>query len=96
MRALPLVTRSTPRQQQLVVVNKCLQRHFCEASESGSTVAEFTELSRLEIRSGKIMGVSRHPEADGLYVEEVDCGEKGFSTTKSPLFIILNHHCYFL
>lgn len=35
---------------------------------------ELTELSRLEIRTGKIVEVSRHPEADGLYVEKIDLG----------------------
>eukprot|EP01035_Chromulina_nebulosa_P018622 gene18622-24355_t len=36
---------------------------------------ELTELSRLEIRVGKIVEVDRHPEADGLYVEKIDLGE---------------------
>jgi len=36
---------------------------------------EVTELSRLEIRIGKIVEIGRHPEADGLYVEKVDLGE---------------------
>jgi len=34
-----------------------------------------TELSRLEIRVGKIIEIDKHPEADSLYVEKVDCGE---------------------
>jgi tRNA-binding EMAP/Myf-like protein len=33
-----------------------------------------TELSRLEIRTGKIVEIGRHPEADGLYVEKIDLG----------------------
>ena len=35
---------------------------------------ELTELSRLEIRTGKIVEIGRHPEADGLYVEKIDLG----------------------
>jgi len=35
---------------------------------------ELTELSRLEIRTGKIVEIGRHPEADGLYVEKIDMG----------------------
>eukprot|EP00596_Hydrurales_sp_CCMP1899_P007726 CAMPEP_0119040408 /NCGR_PEP_ID=MMETSP1177-20130426/10331_1 /TAXON_ID=2985 /ORGANISM="Ochromonas sp, Strain CCMP1899" /LENGTH=193 /DNA_ID=CAMNT_0007005433 /DNA_START=195 /DNA_END=776 /DNA_ORIENTATION=- len=38
-------------------------------------VEELTELSRLEIRVGKIIEIAKHPEADSLYVEKVDCGE---------------------
>lgn len=48
------------------------------ASESPAapvTVGEVTELSRLEIRVGKIVEIGKHPEADGLYVEKVDLGE---------------------
>lgn len=32
--------------------------------------------SRLKMRVGKIVGVKKHPDADGLYVEEVDVGEE--------------------
>jgi len=38
-------------------------------------VGELTELSRLEIRVGRIVEISKHPEADSLYVEKVDLGE---------------------
>ncbi|TFJ87351.1 hypothetical protein NSK_001683 [Nannochloropsis salina CCMP1776] len=47
--------------------------------ETGKVVeapkGELTELSRLEIRTGKILEISLHPEADGLYVEKIDLGE---------------------
>ena len=33
------------------------------------------ELSKLEIRIGKIVEIAVHPEADSLYVEKVDIGE---------------------
>lgn len=32
-------------------------------------------LARLDIRVGKIVSVARHPEADKLYVEQIDVGE---------------------
>lgn len=41
----------------------------------GNTSGELTELSRLEIRVGKCVDVSKHPDADSLYVEKVDFGE---------------------
>lgn len=34
-----------------------------------------TELSRLEIRVGRILDIAQHPDADSLYVEQVDVGE---------------------
>lgn len=36
---------------------------------------EDINISKLDIRIGKIMKVERHPDADGLYVEQVDLGE---------------------
>ena len=36
---------------------------------------ELTELSRLEIRVGKIVEIGIHPEGDTLFVEKVDMGE---------------------
>jgi len=48
----------------------------CAAAPAAPEAAgEVTELSRLEIRVGKIVEVSKHPEADSLYVEKVDVGE---------------------
>ena len=34
-----------------------------------------TDLSLLEVRIGKIMSIKKHPEAENLYIEEVDVGE---------------------
>lgn len=45
------------------------------SSTPESAGAIISELSRLEIRVGKIVEIGRHPEADGLYVESVDCGD---------------------
>lgn len=38
-------------------------------------VEELTDLSYLEIRVGKIIEISKHVEADELYIEKVDIGE---------------------
>ena len=45
------------------------------APAAAVAAGEVSELSRLEIRVGKIVEVSKHPEADSLYVEKVDVGE---------------------
>lgn len=33
------------------------------------------DVSRLDLRIGKIIQVDRHPDADALYVEKIDCGD---------------------
>lgn len=43
--------------------------------EKAAPKGEVTELSRLEIRVGKIVEIERHPDADTLYVEKIDVGE---------------------
>lgn len=53
-------------------------RRYCAAAPvppAAVPEAAVTELSRLEIRVGKIVEISKHPEADSLYVEKVDVGE---------------------
>lgn len=41
--------------------------------------------SRLDIRIGKIVEVSKHPDADALYVEKIDLGEEAPRTVVSGL-----------
>ena len=36
---------------------------------------EDINVSKLDIRIGKIVKVDKHPEADSLYVEQIDLGE---------------------
>lgn len=45
------------------------------SDSSANAAAPLTELSRLEIRVGKIIECEPHPDADTLYVEKVDIGE---------------------
>ncbi|XP_058118457.1 aminoacyl tRNA synthase complex-interacting multifunctional protein 1 [Anopheles ziemanni] len=43
------------------------------------------DVGRLDMRIGRIVEVSRHPDADSLYVEKVDCGEPNPRTVISGL-----------
>ncbi|KAH3717579.1 aminoacyl tRNA synthase complex-interacting multifunctional protein 1-like [Dreissena polymorpha] len=43
------------------------------------------DISRLDLRVGKIVDVKKHPDADSLYVEEVDLGEGQTRTIVSGL-----------
>eukprot|EP00752_Nemacystus_decipiens_P008790 g7844.t1 len=48
---------------------------FSTPEAEGNASGELTELSRLEIRVGRCLEVSKHPDADSLYIEKVDFGE---------------------
>lgn len=49
-----------------------------DAGDGGGKAAELTpEILGMEFKVGKVLSVKRHPEADKLFVEEVDCGEEG-------------------
>ncbi|TMW41256.1 hypothetical protein DOY81_013665 [Sarcophaga bullata] len=43
------------------------------------------DVRRLDLRVGKIIEVSRHPDADSLYLEKIDCGEPQPRTVVSGL-----------
>ncbi|CAM9554279.1 unnamed protein product [Discosporangium mesarthrocarpum] len=63
--------------QRSHMTRPCVVRMMSDTTEAEApptSTGELTELARLEIRVGKIMEVSRHPDADGLYVEKVDVG----------------------
>lgn len=55
-------------------------------SASGTaTIEEPVDVGRLDMRVGKIVEVSRHPDADSLYLEKIDCGESAPRTVISGL-----------
>lgn len=41
-----------------------------------NAVATPVDFSRLDVRVGKILSASKHPNADALYVETIDVGEE--------------------
>lgn len=43
------------------------------------------DVSRLDFRVGKIVDVAKHPDADSLYVEQIECGEAKPRTVVSGL-----------
>jgi len=46
---------------------------------------EPSDLSKLDIRVGRVVGIEKHPEADALYVEQIDLGEGKPRTVVSGL-----------
>lgn len=53
------------------------------AEEAASTVEP--DVSRIDFRVGKILSAKRHPDADTLFVEEIDVGEESPRTVCSGL-----------
>lgn len=52
---------------------------------AGATEEPPIDVGRLDMRVGKIVEVSRHPDADSLYLEKIDCGEAAPRTVISGL-----------
>ncbi|KAH9627706.1 hypothetical protein HF086_016860 [Spodoptera exigua] len=57
-----------------------------EKSEPASD--SVVDVRKLDFRIGKIIDVNKHPDADSLYVEKIDCGEEKPRTVVSGL---VNH-----
>ncbi|KAH8384655.1 hypothetical protein KR093_004188 [Drosophila rubida] len=56
------------------------------AAEKPNAVAEApVDVGRLDMRVGRIVEVGRHPDADSLYLEKIDCGEPTPRTVVSGL-----------
>lgn len=43
----------------------------------------YSDFAKLEIRTGKIIEVARHQNADKLYIVQIDIGEKTLQTVTS-------------
>lgn len=56
-----------------------------EQAKAGAGDDRPVDISRLDLRVGKIVSAKRHPDADALYVEEVDLGEEKPRTVISGL-----------
>lgn len=59
-----------------------------EKPQVDTTAEGHIDVGRLDFRVGKIVEVSRHPDADSLYLEKIDCGEPNPRTVVSGL---VNH-----
>ena len=55
------------------------------APSKGASEPEEINASRLDLRVGRIIDVKKHPDADSLYVEQIDCGEEKPRTVVSGL-----------
>ncbi|XP_053604290.1 aminoacyl tRNA synthase complex-interacting multifunctional protein 1 [Plodia interpunctella] len=56
--------------------------------KSNDAPTDVVDVRKLDFRIGKIIEVNKHPDADSLYVEKIDCGEEKPRTVVSGL---VNH-----
>lgn len=56
-----------------------------KAAAAPAAVEQPLTVARLDLRIGKIVDVKKHPDADSLYVEQIDCGEEKPRTVVSGL-----------
>lgn len=45
------------------------------AAPAADAAAGPPDVSRIDLRVGRIVSCEQHPDADSLYVEQIDCGE---------------------
>lgn len=65
-------------------LKKLAENAYPSPSKQKSTVDDISP-HRLDIRVGKIVEVSKHPDADALYVEKIDVGDRSPRTIVSGL-----------
>jgi aminoacyl tRNA synthase complex-interacting multifunctional protein 1 len=59
-----------------------------KSKEKPSETSDTVDVRKLDFRIGKIVDINKHPDADSLYVEKIDCGEENPRTVVSGL---VNH-----
>ncbi|CAG4930728.1 unnamed protein product [Colias eurytheme] len=60
-----------------------------EKVENSQSIGDtIIDVRKLDLRIGKIIDINKHPDADSLYVEKIDCGEDNPRTVVSGL---VNH-----
>jgi tRNA-binding EMAP/Myf-like protein len=72
---------------------------FIETVTAAAAEPAVIDVSKLDIRVGRIINCQKHPEADALYVEQIDLGEDKPRTVCSGLVkfipieeVTLNNH----
>ncbi|KAM6269530.1 aminoacyl tRNA synthase complex-interacting multifunctional protein 1 isoform 2-T6 [Porphyrio hochstetteri] len=66
-------------------VEKKGEKEKKQQTAAGSSDAKLVDVSRLDLRVGCIITAEKHPDADSLYVEQVDVGEASPRTVVSGL-----------
>lgn len=87
----PSVTDSKPKAEAQNVEKKAVKKEKKEKEpkaakeEKPSADDKAVDVSRLDLRIGRILSAKKHPDAESLYVEEIDVGEEQPRTVVSGL-----------
>uniref|UniRef100_A0A158QR62 Methionine--tRNA ligase, cytoplasmic n=1 Tax=Haemonchus placei TaxID=6290 RepID=A0A158QR62_HAEPC len=71
--------------RHFLVVRSMNEEPWYERTSSGATVDDQIDVGRLDLRVGRIVKCEKHPDADALYVEQIDVGESAPRTVVSGL-----------
>lgn len=69
--------RRRNQQKKVVKENVQIQSNYPieKPGKAAAAVNTAIDISRFDLRVGKIVSVEKHPDADSLYVEQIDVGE---------------------
>lgn len=87
----PLLEKQNVNETQAPVVKKEKKEKEAKKPKEKPAVSSTTDIidvRKLDLRIGKIVDIGKHPDADTLYVEKIDCGEDNPRTVVSGL---VNH-----
>lgn len=73
-----------PPKEKKTKKEKPTQANAAPANDKAAAEAPI-DIGRLDLRIGKIIEVQKHPDADSLYLEKIDCGEPQPRTVVSGL-----------
>jgi len=79
--ATPSAATKVPKEPK----EKKPKKEKAPATAAASEPEAPVDVGRLDLRVGKIIDVQRHPDADSLYLEKIDCGEAQPRTVVSGL-----------
>lgn len=82
-----LLSRTSSQISFVIFAEANAKRQQCKPEGSPKAKPTETEIpiTKLDIRVGLIKKVQKHPDADSLYVEEIDVGEESTRTVVSGL-----------
>lgn len=78
---VPAKNEDKPQQQK----KEKPKKEKAPAAAKAPEAVEVIDVGRLDMRIGRIIEVGRHPDADSLYLEKIDCGEANPRTVVSGL-----------
>ncbi|KAF8948594.1 hypothetical protein BGZ47_003858 [Haplosporangium gracile] len=83
-----LLNQSSGDASELRKANKVAQQQQQQQSKAAPVQDDEDHISKLDIRVGIVRSVTAHPDAESLYIEQVDVGDKDNDEAKEPRTIV--------